>query len=975
MKNRFTKVLIVIFMLMSFMNYAQENEKYRTVKKTDKNGYQYEIVTNDPTSTRHYTLNNGLKVYLAQNFDEPRVYSIISVKAGSAFEPADNTGLAHYLEHIMFNGNSKIGALDWENESKILKQIEELFEQKKLAKNSSEKKSIYKKIDSLSFEASKISSGLEYRNLLKQLGVVIPNGITNVDHTIYTSLVPATAMEKFLNLEAERFSHMVPRSFNSELQIVYEEFNKEMDDIWEKKYYAITEKIFEKHPYGQQRVIGTSEHLRNPSIKAIKEYFNKYYVPNNMSITLVGDLDFDNTILLIDKTLGQLKPKKLERPKLPIEDDINDIRKLEFTDENDASVYIAFRYKDANSIDEKYVTIIDLMLANGSAGFFDTELKSKQRVKDAKSYIIKNRDYGIHLLDGYPKQNQTLKEVENLLIDQIDKIKNGDFEDWLLDAIVNRMKIDANKDIATSRSLASVIFTDYIQDRKWEDRISYITEIQKITKHDIIDFANKFYNNYVVLYKHKGKSKPAAKVEKQTITPLFENGDKKSDFANNIEAIQAEKIVPEFLDFNKYITKKNLKNDIDLFHVENKKNSNFELHFIYNVGSKNIRKLPLAIDYIKKLGTKEFSKTTLSNELFKNGLKINFSVNAKKVYISISGIEENLSKGIELASHILLGIKSDKNVFKEFIQGTNKQRIQNKNDLRFINYNLRNYALYSKKYLEYKTLKSDDILNLEEEELIKTFKDIVGYKLDVFYYGDNITALESLLKKDLDNFTSSKNIKINKDDKVKVPTKNLVYLVHKDGLKQANISFVSRTNKFKKENLPLNNLLNWYLSNTFEKEIREKRALFYSGYAYIDEATSKKDYDHVAAIAATQVEKLPNTLNAIFEYLNNLPFNEADFNITKVDLLKRFEASRTNGPSIFWTYLDLKEKEITNDINEYKYNTIKSITLKDLIEYYNTLRNNPKSILIVADKNKIDINELSKFGKVVELTTSEIFRY
>ncbi len=99
-----------------------------------------------------------------------------------------------------------------------------------------------------------------------------------------------------MNLESERFSELVLRLFHTELEAVYEEFNRSQDNDDYAAYFATLEGLFPTHPYGQQTTIGTSEHLKNPSMVAINNYFDKYYVPSNMAVVLVGDFDFDPTI-------------------------------------------------------------------------------------------------------------------------------------------------------------------------------------------------------------------------------------------------------------------------------------------------------------------------------------------------------------------------------------------------------------------------------------------------------------------------------------------------------------------------------------------------------------------------------------------------------------------------------------------------------------------------------------------------------
>src|SRR5690606_27801804 len=128
--------------------------QFKTTAHTDQNGFTYETVENDPSKTRIYTLPNGLKVYLAQNKDEPRIQTYIPVRTGSNNDPADNTGLAHYLEHMLFKGTSKIGSYDWDKEKVLLKKISDLYEAHKAEPDPEKKKEIYRQIDSVSNMAS-----------------------------------------------------------------------------------------------------------------------------------------------------------------------------------------------------------------------------------------------------------------------------------------------------------------------------------------------------------------------------------------------------------------------------------------------------------------------------------------------------------------------------------------------------------------------------------------------------------------------------------------------------------------------------------------------------------------------------------------------------------------------------------------------------------------------------------------------------
>ena len=112
------KKVLTTLALALMMNTIQA-QNYEEIKHTDRNGFSYVTVSNDENGVRVYTLKNGLKVYLEKNSDAPRIQTYIPVRTGSNNDPADNTGLAHYLEHMMFKGTSKIGTQDWAKEKNI----------------------------------------------------------------------------------------------------------------------------------------------------------------------------------------------------------------------------------------------------------------------------------------------------------------------------------------------------------------------------------------------------------------------------------------------------------------------------------------------------------------------------------------------------------------------------------------------------------------------------------------------------------------------------------------------------------------------------------------------------------------------------------------------------------------------------------------------------------------------------------------
>ena len=277
--------------------------------------YSYESVPGDPLQARIYTLDNGLKVYMTVNKDEPRIQTYIAVRVGGKNDPAETTGLAHYFEHLMFKGTTHFGTQDYEAEKPLLDQIEQQFEVYRKTTDEAERKAIYHVIDSLSYEASKLAIPNEYDKLMAAIGANGTNAYTSNDVTCYTEDIPSNQVENWARIQADRFQNCVIRGFHTELETVYEEKNMSLTSDGNKMFEAMLAALFPHHPYGTQTVLGTQDDLKNPSITNIKNYFKTWYVPNNMAICLSGDFDPDETIATIDKYFGTLQPNP-ELPKL-----------------------------------------------------------------------------------------------------------------------------------------------------------------------------------------------------------------------------------------------------------------------------------------------------------------------------------------------------------------------------------------------------------------------------------------------------------------------------------------------------------------------------------------------------------------------------------------------------------------------------------------------------------------------------------
>src|SRR5260221_716165 len=184
----------------------------------------------DPMAVQIYELDNGLKVYLTENHETPRFEAQIAVRAGSKNDPPESTGLAHYLEHMLFKGTTRIGTLDYEKEKPHLDLILELYEQHFRETDPRNRKAIYAEINQESQAAAQYEIPNEMDKLYKAMGEEGLNAHTYHEETVYQVNLPANHLEQWAIIESERFQHPAFRLFQPALEIVYEEKNQPLDN-------------------------------------------------------------------------------------------------------------------------------------------------------------------------------------------------------------------------------------------------------------------------------------------------------------------------------------------------------------------------------------------------------------------------------------------------------------------------------------------------------------------------------------------------------------------------------------------------------------------------------------------------------------------------------------------------------------------------------------------------------------------------
>ncbi len=943
--------------------------------------YKYTTVPGDPMQARIYTLDNGLKVYLSVNKEKPRLQTYIAVRTGSRNDPAETTGLAHYLEHLMFKGTTHFGSSNVAAEAPLLDSIQNRFEAYRRLTDKAARKKAYHEIDSISQLAAQYNIPNEYDKLMASIGSEGSNAYTSNDVTCYVEDIPSNEIDTWAKIQSDRFKNMVIRGFHTELEAVYEEYNIGLASDNNKEWNALGAKLFPNHPYGTQTTIGTQDHLKNPSIVNIKNYFNRYYVPNNVAICMAGDFDPDKVVAIIDKYFGDWKKSdNLSRPEYAPVRELTapvDTTVMGLEAEN---LMMGWKTEGAASYQADTLDVISNMLSNGKAGLFDIDLNTPMKVQSAGAGTMGLADYGQFILVGSPKQGQTLEEVRKLMLAEIEKLKKGQFSNNLLPAVVNNMKLSYYRSLQNNSSRADKFVDAFINGQKWSDQVTRLDRISKMTRQQIIDFANRFFlDNYVTVFKRQGNDTTIHKIEKPSITPIPTNNDKQSEFLKEVVNTKPQPIQPSFVDYKKDLTKAVTKKGVDVLYKQNTDDDLFTLAYHYPFGQQSDKRYEIAAGYLDYVGTSKLSNQKINQMFYDLACSYSVSVGDDAINIYLTGLNSSMPKAVQLLETVLNDAKASKASWNQFVDLVLKGRADSKKEQRSNFSALRYYGAYGKYNAFTNQMTEKELRAANPQTLLNLLRDLKTKKHTLLYYGPTKEAdLDALVSKThLTPKTFAPAPAAKEYTQQRTPT-NEVWLAPYDAKNIYMMMLHNEGKKWNADKAAIEALFNEYFGGGMNaivfQELREARGLAYSASASYSRPARPKDDESFYTYIITQNDKMMDCVNEFHNLLNNTPSREAGFKLAQQGLLKSLATERTTKFGVLTSYLRAQKLGIDYDINQKIYETLPKLQLQDVMNFAKeNIANKTYRYLILGDEKNLDMKALEKIAPVKRLTTDEIF--
>ncbi|MEM6380257.1 MAG: pitrilysin family protein, partial [Bacteroidota bacterium] len=630
-----------------------------------------------PFNLESYELPNGLKIYLNEDNNASNVYGAVWVNAGGKNDPADATGIAHYLEHMLFKGTQAMGTQDFQKEKIHLDSIKLLYDKLAATADKDTKLKIQKLINQQELKASKYAIPNEFDRLIKSIGGTGVNAGTNYDYTLYYNYFPSNQVAKWLDIYAHRFQKPVFRLFQSELETVYEEKNRAGDDLERRVEEKFGEFIYGDQPYSTQTVLGDIEHLKNPSLTKMYQFFEDYYVANNMALVLCGNFDADEVKPMIEASFGQLKRGKV--PEFPdYEQNSFSGRALEKVRITPIKAgFMGYKLVPVGHPDRPALEILGNMISNGSQTGFIDQWNLNNEVLYAGGYSEFLEEDGSTFIFYVPKIfGKSLKKFEEKVKTSFQEIANGDFTDEYFEAIkygIYRNYSLSSENLASRGRSLGLSFVYGIEPGEY---LSFSNQVLKTSKAEVQKAAAKYYGkDYFTLQSRTGFPKKP-KLTKPPYKPITERTEASSKYAEQFNNIPETKPVPNFIDLKKdlHIT------DDYIYYTSNTLNEIFTLRLVIAGGVAKDPQYLLLPQALNSSGTNKYSASAIKNKFANLGATYNFSADYNSFDITVTGLDNKFAETLKLLEELLTDFKPTSNTVSYLYNQRGTENKLNKNN-------------------------------------------------------------------------------------------------------------------------------------------------------------------------------------------------------------------------------------------------------------------------------------------------------
>ena len=927
----------------------------------------------------YYELPNGLSVYLNEDPNASVVLGAIAIKTGGKYDPADHTGTSHYLEHMMFKGTDEIGTIDYKAEKVYLDSIVMKYDELAATTDDVRRKEIQKEINALSLKAGKYAIPNELDKLLDGMGATMVNAFTSDEVVAYFNAFPVGQMEKWMELYSHRFKHPVFRLFQSELETVFEEKNMYADEFTSNLMESFLSHFYKNHPYGTQTVIGKSDHIKNPSLTTMQKMYDTYYVANNMALIMTGNFKVADVKPMIDRYFGVWKkgdvpqyPKYEEKP-------FDGVESVEVALTPVRMGVLGYRTVTMNDKDSYVISVCEKLLNNSSSTGYLDKLMNDRKLLAAMAINNGRLDHGGLMVLYVPKiLGQKFEDAEALVVNEINRLRTEDVDKEMLESLKLEMIKDFESEMEDPQMRAYKMGECFISGKKWEEVLEYPKIIANITPEDIKKVAEKYFNTNYLSYHSKMGIPKKDKLDKPGFDPVVpENAEVSSSYAKKFEEMPVKSMSPKFVKEGYDYEYHDIDKGVGLYYSRFEQNDIFNMEIKFKTGIKDNPKYDELAGYLQYIGTSKYTNDELNKALQKYAASYSVYADDNYFTVSIDGFNKYFKESVSLVLSLLSDAKADDSKLERITEEDAMNRKMERESTDEIASALLQYGIFGENSKYLRRTSAKEVSKITSDDMMKAFSDVKKSPFTVHYSGslglDDVVAL--IKGMELNSIETGREFP--KVLPVKEYTENTILFLNDSKALQSKIYFYVQGEVLDEKQMANQSAFNQYfgtgMSSLVFQEIREFRSMAYSAYAVSRTGLTMKEKSKFLAFVGTQSDKTIEAISVMTGLINDMPMKKQRMRGVKDYLLQSLLTSAPDKRDVTETVENWRLFGYKEDPRIKQYEIYKNLEFDNIVDFYKqNIQGRPMLITIVGNKKKIDMKELAKYGKIVEVKQKAI---
>lgn len=468
---------------------------------------------------REHQFENGLKLLVVERHESPTFAAYITVKVGSVNETSQIRGVAHLLEHMMFKGTKTIGTSDWKKEEPILREVEKVGAELDALKGRPDADpqriaALRQRLRELEAEQRRLLVKDEFSRIYAENGGVGFNAFTSKDLTSYIVSLPSNKLELWAAVESDRMQNAVLREFYTERDVVMEERRRSYEtDPGGLLYENLLANAFTVHPY-RNPIIGWTSDLENLTLQETRDFLKNYYAPVNTVVALIGDVDFEEAVRVMEKYFGDIPPGTPVPPVTAVEPEQRGEKRIALTFDAEPQLAIAYHKPTLPEKEDYVFDVIDLVLGGGrTSRLYQSLVVDKQLAASVSTYGAPGARFpNLFVIAAAPRYPHTPAEVEEAVYRELDRLAREPVPPEELQKARNRLRADRLRMLRENEGLARMLTYYEAVAGDWRYLVNYDDVIATITAEDVMKVAARYFRpeNRTVAVVRRGDEKGGA---------------------------------------------------------------------------------------------------------------------------------------------------------------------------------------------------------------------------------------------------------------------------------------------------------------------------------------------------------------------------------------------------------------------------------------------------------------------------------